>query len=242
MHTFISRRIRIAISVSAQIFAKRSIHTSILDDKLRQRLAHIQKEYPDIVELLADPNALKSHDAVEVRRKANDYANIVKVKQEIDAKNEEITQLQELKKEASADKDVLAMVEQDLEQCAVAMQELEEKLLDVIAPTESVDERDAVLEIRPGTGGLEASLFAQDLLKMYKGYSDHKGWRFEPIEITSTDVGGFRVRFSSSSFIYPFYLYFYKDLTNCVVCFPVLCFLFMTPFVFFFFFFSLFLS
>ena len=68
--------------------------------------------------------------------------------------------------------------------------DLEHKLLLSLLPKDAADERAAIIEIRPGTGGDEAALFAGDLLRMYQRYAEARGWRFQIIEESQTEIGG----------------------------------------------------
>ncbi|MCP5916732.1 PCRF domain-containing protein, partial [Klebsiella pneumoniae] len=61
-----------------------------------------------------------------------------------------------------------------------------------LLPRDAADERPAMLEIRAGTGGDEAALFAGDLFRMYQRYADHRGWRVEMISASASDAGGFK--------------------------------------------------
>ncbi len=76
------------------------------------------------------------------------------------------------------------------------LEERVEKLrLDIqysLLPRDEMEDRDAIVEIRAGTGGDEASLFAGDLLRMYERYAERKGWKFEPMESSPSEVGGFK--------------------------------------------------
>ena len=75
------------------------------------------------------------------------------------------------------------------------MQEFEDankRLLHALTPRDDADEKSALLEVRAGTGGLEASLFVQDLLSMYQNHAKKRGWRMEVLSSSPTDAGGFR--------------------------------------------------
>lgn len=61
-----------------------------------------------------------------------------------------------------------------------------------LLPRDTTEDRDAIIEIRAGTGGDEASLFAGDLLRMYQRFAEERGWRFEHLESSPSDVGGFK--------------------------------------------------
>jgi peptide chain release factor 1 len=84
------------------------------------------------------------------------------------------------------------MAEAELAEIAEKLPDAERKLALSMLPKDSADERAAMLEIRAGTGGDEAALFAADLFRMYQRYAESQGWRVEVISASSSDVGGFR--------------------------------------------------
>ncbi|ARO14746.1 peptide chain release factor 1 [Ketogulonicigenium robustum] len=90
------------------------------------------------------------------------------------------------------DPDMRALAEEELPQLRSAFAEAELAMQKALLPRDAADARPAMLEIRPGTGGDEASLFAADLLRMYQRYSEAKGWRFEIIEEQTTELGGIK--------------------------------------------------
>jgi peptide chain release factor 1 len=89
-----------------------------------------------------------------------------------------------------ADPEMRALAEDELPRLREALPAVEERLRLALLPKDAADERSAILEIRPGTGGEEAALFAGDLLRMYQRYAESRGWRFELLELTSTELGG----------------------------------------------------
>ncbi|ADO42809.1 peptide chain release factor 1 [Ketogulonicigenium vulgare] len=91
-----------------------------------------------------------------------------------------------------ADPDMRAFAEEELPRLRTAFAEAEIEMQKALLPRDAADGRPAMLEIRPGTGGDEASLFAADLLRMYQRYSESKGWRFEIIEEAETELGGIK--------------------------------------------------
>ena len=64
-------------------------------------------------------------------------------------------------------------------------------------PKDEIDEKNAILEVRAGTGGDEAALFATELFSMYQKYSSIKGWRFDILEVSENDIGGYREAIAS---------------------------------------------
>ena len=90
------------------------------------------------------------------------------------------------------DLDLREMANEELKRIDLMIKESETALRQALLPVDEADKRSAILEIRPGTGGDEAGLFASDLLNMYKRYAENKGWAFELIEEQISDVGGIK--------------------------------------------------
>ena len=90
------------------------------------------------------------------------------------------------------DFDLREMANDELKRIDLIINESETALRRALLPVDEADKRSAILEIRPGTGGDEAGLFASDLLNMYKRYAENKGWVFELIEEQNSDVGGIK--------------------------------------------------
>ncbi|MDO8881760.1 MAG: peptide chain release factor 1 [Pseudotabrizicola sp.] len=91
-----------------------------------------------------------------------------------------------------ADPEMKALAEEELPRLRARIPEIEQALRVALLPRDAADARPAILEIRPGTGGDEASLFAGDLLRMYQRYAEAKGWRFEILEQQLSDLGGIK--------------------------------------------------
>ena len=91
-----------------------------------------------------------------------------------------------------ADPEMRALAEEELACLKIALPEVEYALRIALLPKDAADARPAILEIRPGTGGDEAALFAGDLLRMYHRYAEARGWPFELIEQQLSELGGVR--------------------------------------------------
>jgi peptide chain release factor 1 len=91
-----------------------------------------------------------------------------------------------------ADPEMKALAEEELPRLKARIPEMEAALRLALLPKDAADARPAILEIRPGTGGEEASLFAADLLRMYQRYAERMGWRFDILEQQLSDLGGIR--------------------------------------------------
>ncbi|WP_416915659.1 MAG: peptide chain release factor 1 [Roseicyclus sp.] len=91
-----------------------------------------------------------------------------------------------------ADPEMRALAEEELPRLRAALPEAEKALQLALLPKDAADARPAMIEIRPGTGGEEAALFAADLLRMYTRYAEARGWRIEIVDLQETDLGGIR--------------------------------------------------
>ncbi|MFN4015579.1 MAG: peptide chain release factor 1 [Reyranella sp.] len=92
----------------------------------------------------------------------------------------------------AADPDMKAMAEEEAAEIRKRLPELERTVKRMLLPKDAADEKNAILEIRAGTGGDEAALFAADLFRMYQRYAAEKGWKFEIMELSDTGIGGYR--------------------------------------------------
>ena len=91
-----------------------------------------------------------------------------------------------------ADPEMKAMAEEELASLRAALPDKERALAIAMLPRDSADARPAMLEIRAGTGGDEAALFAADLYRMYERFAAEQGWRVEPVSMNASDIGGFK--------------------------------------------------
>ena len=91
-----------------------------------------------------------------------------------------------------ADPEMRGLAEEELPKLRANIPEMETALRLALLPKDAADARPAILEIRPGTGGEEAALFAADLSRMYQRYAESMGWRFEILEMQQSDLGGLR--------------------------------------------------
>src|SRR5216683_1115305 len=94
--------------------------------------------------------------------------------------------------EVGDDPEMKALAEEEMRALKGRLPELELKVKLSLLPRDEDDERNAILEIRAGTGGEEAALFAADLFRMYQRYAALRGWRFELLDLSETGLGGFK--------------------------------------------------
>ena len=124
-------------------------------------------------------------------RASRDYAELEPVARaaaDVKAMREEIAGLTEM----LGDPEMKAMAEEELAALRTRLPDAERALAVAMLPRDSADARPAMLEIRAGTGGDEAGLFAGDLYRMYERYAAEQGWRVEPVSMNASEVGGFK--------------------------------------------------
>jgi len=92
----------------------------------------------------------------------------------------------------SGDTEMAEMAEEEIPGLELLITDLENRVQYALLPHDPTEDRDAIVEIRAGTGGDEASLFAGDLYRMYQRYAEQRGWKTEPVEASPSEVGGFK--------------------------------------------------
>ncbi|HKZ95705.1 MAG TPA: peptide chain release factor 1 [Hyphomicrobiaceae bacterium] len=117
---------------------------------------------------------------------------IVETIRALEAAENEVHDLEALLADASAGKEMTALARDDLDLVRPRMADLEAKLKVLLLPKDAADERSVILEVRAGTGGDEAALFAAGLFRMYQRYADLKGWKTEIISASENDLGGYK--------------------------------------------------
>jgi peptide chain release factor 1 len=127
--------------------------------------------------------------AGEIAALSREYADLKPVVAEIAAYRQALADLDEAGA-MLADPEMRALAEEELPRLKARIPEMEDRLRIALLPKDAADARPAILEIRPGTGGEEAALFAGDLLRMYQRYAEAQGWRFELMDFSPTELGG----------------------------------------------------
>ncbi len=127
----------------------------------------------------------------DLAAQGREYADLKPVVAEIAAYRQMLADIAEAEA-MREDPEMRALAEEELPVLKARLPEVEQSLRIALLPKDAADARPAILEIRPGTGGEEAALFAGDLLRMYQRYADAKGWRFEIVELAETELGGVR--------------------------------------------------
>ena len=154
-----------------------------------ERIAAIEARKEELQQAMSAPDLA----AEAFVRLSKDYAEILPVAEaarEIRRLRAEIEVLDEMLADPSPD--IRQMAVDELAQLEAKLPEAERALALKLLPRDAADDRPAMLEIRAGVGGDEAGLFAGDLLRMYQRYAEAKGWRFELISASASELGGYK--------------------------------------------------
>jgi peptide chain release factor 1 len=132
-------------------------------------------------------------------RLSKDYAELQPLAQAAEAYRKSLVEREDLKEMIAGGGEMGAMAEAEKAILDQKIESLEQKLKVLLLPRDAADDRNVILEVRAGTGGDEAALFAGDLFRMYQRYAAYKGWRVEIISASEGDHGGFKEIITSIS-------------------------------------------
>lgn len=128
----------------------------------------------------------------KLTKEFSDLDPVVSAIQELREARKEKSDLEAMAAEADGDPEMKTMARDELEAIGPRIETLENDLQVLLLPKDAADERSAILEVRAGTGGDEAALFAADLFRMYQRYADTHGWKTEIIQASENDLGGYK--------------------------------------------------
>src|SRR5579862_2736192 len=158
-----------------------------------EKLADFEKKYDELTAQLSDPQVLADPAQYQKAAKAHsELREVVEKYREWKELEKSLAQTRTLIGESSADPEMTAMAHDELEQLQKRSAKVEEELKVMLLPRDPNDEKNVILEIRAGTGGDEATLFAQEMFRMYSRYSESQGWRVEELSSSLSGVGGMK--------------------------------------------------
>ena len=159
-----------------------------LDQKLERVIARHEQ-------LGADLASDQKRDPQDFARMSKEYAELAPLVEAIGTLRDvrrEIADLETLRDDAATDGEMRALAESELPALEERATKLDREIRVLLLPKDEADERNAILEIRAGTGGDEAALFGGVLLSMYSRYAELRGWKFEIMSASETSLGGFK--------------------------------------------------
>ena len=155
------------------------------------KLTGVEERFIKIEKLLSDPDLIKDQNAYRKYTKEHaELSKIVSVFREYKQVSENIIESKDLLNDS--DEDIKELASEDLQHLYERSEQLERELKWLLIPKDPNDEKNIVLEIRAGTGGEEAGLFAAELFQMYSRYADSLGWKVEVLSKNVTGVGGLK--------------------------------------------------
>jgi peptide chain release factor 1 len=158
------------------------------DDKLD----HLVARRDELSQLMSSSDGVDADDYVRLSKEYAEILPVVTCIEELRAAQSEIADLGGLVADQDSDPEMRELAEQEMRDARDKLPDIERRLQLLLLPKDTADEKNAILEIRAGTGGDEAALFAADLFRMYQRYAALHGWRFEPLQLSDTGIGGFK--------------------------------------------------
>ncbi|MBW2606950.1 MAG: peptide chain release factor 1 [Deltaproteobacteria bacterium] len=156
-----------------------------------EKLKGVEKRFSEIEELLSDPDIIKDREAYQ--KYVREHAELSKVVTVFRAYSQVLEDLDESTELlADGDSDIKDLAREEIASLTQKKESLEEDLKKLLVPRDPNDERNVIIEIRAGTGGEEAGLFAGDLFRMYSKYAENRKWKVEVLSHHETGVGGFK--------------------------------------------------
>ena len=157
-----------------------------------EKLDALETRYKEIDELLSNQEVLVDQEKVkQLAKERTDLSPTVVTYQEYKQVVRSLEETDDILK-SSSDEELTDLAQQELEELETKRQRLEERLKELLLPKDQHDSRNTLIEIRAGTGGEEAAIFAADLYRMYTRYAERKGWRVEEMSSNPTGIGGFK--------------------------------------------------
>jgi peptide chain release factor 1 len=165
---------------------------------LTQKLDGIVAKFNELEKKLLDPAGLGQNFA-KISKEHSDMQEVVSIIHEYQKSLKENSDLEEMLRDSSIDKEMKDMMDQEKFDLSKKIIELEQKIKLALLPKDAADEKNAILEVRAGTGGEEAALFAYKLFAMYQRYAEKNRWKFEILSISDTGIGGYKEASASIS-------------------------------------------
>jgi len=158
-----------------------------VEARLRQALARAE----EVAQELADPETARN--PAKLKQLGREHARLDGIRQthqRLERLRGELGQAREVLQEK--DPELAQLARADVERLRPDIERLEHELTELLAPTDPLDDRDAIVEIRAGTGGDEAALFAAELFRMYTRFAEQQRWKVEVLSLSEGNLGGLK--------------------------------------------------
>lgn len=163
-----------------------------------EKLHALEKRFDELNSLLSQPDVIK--DQAKFQKLSKEHASLKKIVDTFHLYKKNIQALKEndaLLKDETQEKELRELAEEERKELQAKLEKIEFDLKALLIPKDPRDEKNIIVEIRAGTGGEEAALFAASLFRMYSKYAEQQGWRIEILSSNVTGKGGFKEIISS---------------------------------------------
>jgi len=156
---------------------------------MEDKLIAIQERFRELERKLSDPEVVRSPDRLrEAAQEHSELKEIIEVHEKLKDLEQQIADNEEL--ERSGDHEIAQLARQELDELYEKRKELTAEVRTLLVPRDPMEKKNVILEIRAGTGGEEATLFARELFEMYLRYAEKQGWKTEYLSMSSSEQGG----------------------------------------------------
>jgi peptide chain release factor 1 len=159
---------------------------------LTEKLKGIVARHDELRDTLATATGLDGQEYVRISKEFAELIDVVKSVEAFQAAETELADLEQLKNDPESDPEMKTMAEEEYRALKERLGVMESDIQVLLLPKDKADEKNAILEVRAGTGGDEAALFAADLFRMYQRFAEDHGWKFEVMDLNETGIGGYK--------------------------------------------------
>jgi peptide chain release factor 1 len=164
-----------------------------------EKLGHVVARYDELARALASEGGLKPQEFVKLSKEYSELTPIAQGILALRGRRKELTDLEAIIADPSSDAEMRELAQSECDSLQEEIPELEQKIKVLLLPKDEADTKNAIIEVRAGTGGEEAGLFAAELFRMYQRYADQRGWKFEILNLNETGIGGYKEAIASIS-------------------------------------------
>ncbi len=158
-----------------------------------QELEDIKEKYRQLTHSLSDPALISNPQKIKkIAKDRADLEPLVKKYEDYEKVTKDIKESEEILADPDSEPELKKLAEEELKELQKKQEKIKDELKILLLPKDPNDEKNVLLEIRAGAGGDEASLFAQDLFRMYSRYAEEKGWKIEVFSTSYSPIGGFK--------------------------------------------------
>ncbi len=166
---------------------------------LDKNLDRVVKRHQELADQMASAEQPSPDEYAKISKEYADLTPVVAAITELNQAKAEVGDLAALIADGETEAEMKALAEEEFAALKEKIPELEDRLQVMLLPKDLADDKNAILEIRAGTGGEEAGLFAADLFRMYQRYAEDRKWKFELMSVNETGIGGYKEAIASIS-------------------------------------------